>query len=216
MMQRELRRRNVSNMTSNSRGLDPRVINGGDREADAESYIRVAGIENDSIVDGPGLRFTLFVQGCTMNCPGCHNPEARPLEGGTLYTPNEILDFIRANPLLTGVTFSGGEPLRQARVLVQLAAKLIERRLPLAVYTGELFEDILAEWDPSKIALIGLSSVLIDGPFLIEERNLSIPFRGSTNQRILDSKGSLLAERPVFATDASWWCNDQEVSRGLC
>ena len=206
----------MSSMISNKKDGDPRIITGGNREAEAKSFIRVAGMENDSIVDGPGLRFTLFLQGCTMNCPGCHNPETHALDGGKLYTPNEIFDFIRANPLLTGITLSGGEPLLQATALIPLLMMLMGRKLNIAIYTGELFENILAEWNPGKIMLIGLSDVLIDGPFIMEERNLSIPFRGSTNQRILDSKGSLLDERPVYYHDSSWWCNQQEISIGLC
>jgi anaerobic ribonucleoside-triphosphate reductase activating protein len=166
--------------------------------------IRVAGVVNDSITDGPGLRLTLFVQGCLRSCTGCHNPEALPLEGGQEYTADEVFALIRKNPLLTGVTFSGGEPLLQAAALLPLAKMIKEEGLDLAIYTGYTFEAILGENDPQVLALLSLADILIDGPFLLRERNLSLRFRGSENQRILDVPRSLAAKSAIWTEDEDW------------
>ncbi|MDL2237325.1 anaerobic ribonucleoside-triphosphate reductase activating protein [Christensenellaceae bacterium OttesenSCG-928-K19] len=164
--------------------------------------IRVAGIVNDSIVDGPGLRITIFMQGCLRNCPGCHNPEAMDMAGGQEYTVEELFEKIQANPLLDGVTFSGGEPLLQAKVLVPLARRIKEAGLSLAVYTGDTLEGILMRGDKDTLALLGYVDTLIDGPFLLAERSLALSFRGSGNQRVLDVKKSLEAGVPV--EDECW------------
>ncbi|MDL2283548.1 anaerobic ribonucleoside-triphosphate reductase activating protein [Oxalobacter sp. OttesenSCG-928-P03] len=166
--------------------------------------IRVAGIENDSITDGPGLRFVLFLQGCPRACPGCHNPEAIPREGGVARTVDELAGHIRKNPILTGVTFSGGEPLLQAAPLLPLAKMIREEGLDLAIYTGYTLEEILRENDPDVLALLSLADILIDGPFLIGQRNLSLRFRGSSNQRILDLPRSLADKKAVWTEDEDW------------
>jgi len=166
--------------------------------------IRVAGIENDSITDGPGLRFTLFVQGCPRACPGCHNPQSIPLEGGELHTTEDLIGRIRKNPLLTGVTFSGGEPLIQAAALLPLAKMIHEDNLDLAIYTGYTFEEILKENDPDVLLLLSFADILIDGPYVIKKRNLSLRFRGSGNQRILDVPKSLAAREAVWTNDKDW------------
>lgn len=166
--------------------------------------ICVAGIENDSITDGPGLRFTLFVQGCSRVCPGCHNPESIPLEGGTHHTVEDLIGRIRNNPLLTGVTFSGGEPLIQATALLPLARMIHEDNLDLAIYTGYTFEEILKENAPDVLHLLSFADILIDGPYVIKKRNLSLRFRGSGNQRILDVPKSLAARKAVWTEDQDW------------
>ncbi|MCM1129377.1 MAG: anaerobic ribonucleoside-triphosphate reductase activating protein [Alistipes senegalensis] len=166
--------------------------------------IRVAGIENDSITDGPGLRLTLFVQGCPRACPGCHNPESIPLEGGRWYSAEELFGRICKNPILTGVTFSGGEPLSQAVSLLPLAKMIRQEKLDLAIYTGYVFEDILAHADPNVLALLSLADILIDGPFVIKQRNLSLRFRGSENQRILDLPRSLAEKKAIWTEDPDW------------
>lgn len=159
--------------------------------------IRVAGFVNDSITDGPGLRFTVFLQGCKLNCPKCHNPEAQDLSGGTLYSAEEILDKIKKNPLLCGVTFSGGEPLLQANVLIPLVSKIKNLGLDIIVYSGYEIEDILHDNDNDTISLLSLCDTLIDGRYIHEKRSLSLSFRGSENQRILDTKKSIEKGQPV-------------------
>ncbi len=166
--------------------------------------IRVAGIVNDSITDGPGLRLALFTQGCPRSCVGCHNPQAIPLNGGTLYSVNDLISKIRKNPLLTGVTFSGGEPLIQSKALLPLAKLIKEENLDLAIYTGYTFEEIIQDNDPDMLALLSYADILIDGPFIMKKRRLSLRFRGSENQRILDVPLSLTEKKAVWTKDPDW------------
>lgn len=166
--------------------------------------IRVAGIVNDSITDGPGLRFTLFMQGCPKNCPGCHNQSTIPLEGGTLYSTQDIMEKIKKNPMLSGVTFSGGEPMLQAEALIGLAKKIKAEGLNLAIYTGYTFEELLEKSDSSQLELLWIADTIIDGPFMLDRISLSLKFRGSANQRILDLKKSLSQGQAVIETSPSW------------
>ncbi|HBU12010.1 MAG TPA: anaerobic ribonucleoside-triphosphate reductase activating protein [Clostridiales bacterium] len=153
--------------------------------------LRVAGIVNDSITDGPGLRLAVFLQGCQRNCPGCHNPAALPLAGGTCYTAEELMEPARKNPLLSGVTLSGGEPLLQAKALLPFARAVKDAGLSIMLYTGYTFAELLEQADGDVMELLSLCDTLVDGPFLMAERSLSLPFRGSRNQRILDLPKSL-------------------------
>lgn len=105
--------------------------------------IRLYGAVPDSIVDGPGLRYGVFVQGCTHHCPGCHNPESQPAEGGTLTTVDAVLDDICANGLIHDVTLSGGEPFEQAVACAELARRLKAEGYGIWAYTGYLYEDLL-------------------------------------------------------------------------
>lgn len=166
--------------------------------------LQIAGIINDSIVDGPGLRICIFLQGCDKSCEGCHNPESIPLKGGESYTVEAIFEKIQKNPLLTGVTLSGGEPLLQAEELISLAEKIKESGLDLALYTGDTFEAILKKNDPNVIKLLSYCDTLIDGPFVLAEKSLTLKFKGSKNQRVLDCKKSLSAKSAVLTENPSW------------
>lgn len=166
--------------------------------------IRVAGIVSDSITDGPGLRLTLFVQGCERNCQGCHNQSALALDGGNLYTAQEIMDKIKKNPILSGVTFSGGEPMLQAEALLPLAQMIRDAGLDLAIYTGYTFEELLMQDDAAVLKLLSLANILIDGPFILEKRSLNLNFRGSSNQRILNLEESLKQGMAVFENSPAW------------
>ena len=169
----------------------------------SDSDIRLAGFIGDSITDGPGIRATIFVQGCLRHCPGCHNPETLPLEGGQRISADALYQKIASNPLVRGVTFSGGEPLLQARQLLPLAQQLRRNGYELAIYTGYTFEEILhTEGDALK--LIALADTLIDGPFILAQRSLSLPFRGSKNQRILNIPNSLKAGIAIAETASRW------------
>ena len=106
--------------------------------------LRVAGMANDSVVDGPGIRLAVFLQGCARACPGCHNPETHALDGGRIVSGGEILEAARKNPLLQGVTFSGGEPFLQAAALAPLARALHAAGLDIVTYTGYTLEEIIA------------------------------------------------------------------------
>ena len=166
------------------------------------SALRLAGMVDDSIVDGPGLRLTLFTQGCPHHCKGCHNPETHPLDGGSPYSLESILARYEDNPLLSGVTFSGGEPFLQARALALLAGQIHALGGSVITYTGYVFEElaIRAEEDSAIKALLAETDLLIDGPYVEAKRSLNLPWRGSTNQRLLDreARAALLNENDVL------------------
>ncbi|NLK17033.1 MAG: anaerobic ribonucleoside-triphosphate reductase activating protein [Clostridiales bacterium] len=152
--------------------------------------LRVSGIVPESIVDGPGIRYAVFVQGCPHRCPGCHNPQTHDFEGGQDMGIGEIAAQIEENPLLTGVTFSGGEPFCQAEALYWLGLKVKAMGKNLIIYTGYTIEQLLVmEKRRSYVGkLLRLADTLIDGPYVESLRDLDLPFRGSSNQRIIDVK----------------------------
>jgi anaerobic ribonucleoside-triphosphate reductase activating protein len=150
--------------------------------------LRICGVESESIVDGPGFRYVVFTQGCPHNCPGCHNPQTHPFEGGKMVTVEQLFKEICENPLLKGVTFSGGEPFCQPAPLAELGRMVHERGLDVVTFTGFLYEDLLAKQDEAVNALLAQTDVLIDGPFLLAEKDLTLRFRGSRNQRLIDMK----------------------------
>ena len=174
--------------------------------------IRLYGTVQDSIVDGPGLRYAVFVQGCTHGCPGCHNPDSQPAEGGTVRDLEEVLADIAKNPLIKGVTISGGEPFEQPQATAELAQRLKEKGYDVWTFTGYLFEDLRARKDADIDRLIQHTDVLVDGPFVESQRSLDLHWRGSANQRILDMPATRAAGRPVEwsapaftpPTPASW------------
>jgi len=161
--------------------------------------LSIAGIEAESVVDGPGYRTVIFAQGCPHRCPGCHNPHTHPFEGGQEISVDEILSNIQKNPLLSGVTFSGGEPFSQADAFAALAEKVKETGLSVMVYTGYTFEELAAGFDqnPGWRALLAAADILVDGRFILSEKSLLLKFRGSANQRILDPQRSLESVKAV-------------------
>lgn len=154
--------------------------------------LRLSGIVEESIVDGPGLRLVLFTQGCPHACKGCHNPETHDREGGFFCDVEEILAQYDENPLLSGITFSGGEPFLQAGALCAVAEKVRARGGDVVTYTGYVYEALLARTErgrePDMARLLELTDLLIDGPYVEALRDLELPFRGSSNQRLLDRK----------------------------
>ena len=165
--------------------------------------LNLAGIVGDSIVDGPGIRTTIFSQGCPHHCPGCHNPETWAFGCGTDMDEETILEIVHSNPLCRGVTFSGGEPFAQAEAFAKLARLLKDKKYEVACYSGYTFETLLKGTQAQK-ELLNTIDVLIDGPFLMEEKTLEVPFRGSRNQRILDVPKSLAAKAPVEISKGRW------------
>ncbi|MBQ8582665.1 MAG: anaerobic ribonucleoside-triphosphate reductase activating protein [Ruminococcus sp.] len=154
--------------------------------------LRIAGTANDSIVDGPGIRFTIFTQGCPHHCEGCHNPQTHDFNGGTITDTDELLNRIKSNPLLDGVTFSGGEPFCQAAALAELGSKIKALGLNIVTYTGYTFEELYADRTSNGFGeLLSVTDYLIDGPFVLAQKNWEIRFRGSSNQRIIDVTESL-------------------------
>ena len=150
----------------------------------ASNQIRVAGLTNDSIVDGKGFRFVIFTQGCLHHCKGCHNPETWDMNGGNVMDLDEIKDKIARNGLLDGITFSGGDPFYQPKPCAELAKWAKERGLNVWAYTGFLYEELLNM--PEVKEFLDLVDVLVDGPFILEEKSLLLNFRGSKNQRVID------------------------------
>jgi anaerobic ribonucleoside-triphosphate reductase activating protein len=164
-----------------------------------ENTLRISGLSNDSIVDGPGLRFVIFTQGCDMHCEGCHNPSTWDKNGGYLITFDEILQKIAANPLLDGVTLSGGEPFLQAKALSELV-KRIPKELDIICYTGYTYEYLIENTneDNGYESLLSVIDTLIDGEFRESEKSYELVFRGSRNQRSIDVKRSLEDKKVII------------------
>ncbi|MEG2310634.1 MAG: anaerobic ribonucleoside-triphosphate reductase activating protein [Clostridia bacterium] len=158
-----------------------------------EDTLRIAGVVKESIVDGPGIRYTIFTQGCPHNCPECHNPQTHDMSKGSLVSIDKIIEDISKNPLLKGVTISGGEPFLQAKQVATLLSKLDRDKLNVIVYTGFEYEKLLNNAnDENKYKnLLQNCDILIDGKFNIELKSNTVAFRGSTNQRAIDIKESL-------------------------
>lgn len=157
-------------------------------ENEKTDSLRLAGIVRESIVDGPGIRFTVFCQGCPHGCPQCHNPETHDFSGGTECSIERLMEEVDKDPLLAGVTFSGGEPFCQAEGFERMGRLVKERGLSLTVFSGYTYERLLemSESDEHIKGLLELTDLLIDGPFVNELKDLTLQFRGSSNQRLID------------------------------
>lgn len=193
----------------------------------ADIPIRLYGAVPDSIVDGPGLRYAIFVQGCSHGCPGCHNPESQPSDGGTLTTVAAVLDDVHANGLVHNVTFSGGEPFEQAEACAALARQLKAEGYGIWAYTGYLYEDLArraglaegaaeaakasdvegggvageakaSEPDQAIRDFLACIDVLVDGPFVEKLKSLGLKWCGSSNQRLIDVPASRKAGHAVI------------------
>lgn len=150
--------------------------------------LRLAGIVRESIVDGPGIRFTVFCQGCPHECPDCHNPGTHDFKAGYDCSPERIIEEIDKDSILAGVTFSGGEPFCQAEAFEYMGRLVKERGLSLTVFSGYTYEELteMAIDDKAVEGLMELTDILIDGPFIKSLKDLTLQFRGSSNQRIID------------------------------
>lgn len=146
--------------------------------------LRIAGIVDDSIVDGEGVRLTVFTQGCPHHCHGCHNPQTWNLTGGHEIDTEEIVQKLKENPLLSGITFSGGEPFLQPAPLAEIARAAHKLGLDVWSYTGFTLEELEKRTDVQQ--LLNEVDVLVDGPYVEALRDLTLRFRGSSNQRIID------------------------------
>jgi len=155
--------------------------------------LRIAGTVRESVVDGPGLRFVIFTQGCRHGCRGCHNPGTWDTSGGTLVKTEELLERVKGTRLIKGVTFSGGEPFLQAAPLAWLGQEVRALGLDVITYTGYIWEELLllSQEDRAVKDLIMVSDYIVDGPFILAEKDLDLPFRGSRNQRFIDVANSL-------------------------
>lgn len=153
--------------------------------------MKIAGLVQDSIVDGRGMRFVVFTQGCPHHCEGCHNPETHDLSAGQEMSTQEIIKEMLSNPMTDGLTLSGGEPFMQPRECAEIARAAHGAGLDVWSYTGYTFEKLLEMDDEGVRELMNEIDVLVDGPFILSQRSLSVPWRGSKNQRLLDMKKSL-------------------------
>ena len=161
--------------------------------------LRIAGIEQESFVDGPGIRFAVFTQGCSHHCPECHNPETHAFGKGTVETAESLLKMIDENPLLSGVTLSGGDPMEQAVQLIPFVHGVRMRGLNLVVFTGYRYETLMSRFaHPAMRELLTYTDILIDGPYMKDLRDLSLTYRGSSNQRIIDVPKSLVEGKVVL------------------
>ena len=160
------------------------------------SALRIAGTIPESIVDGPGIRYVLFTQGCPHGCPGCHNPQTHDFAGGKEVDTDALLADILKNPFVKAVTLSGGEPFCQPAALAELAAELKDKCFHLMCYSGFTFEELLQREDARP--LLERLDLLVDGRFVEAEKNIDLRFRGSANQRVLDVPASLAAGTAVW------------------
>ena len=148
--------------------------------------IRLAGIVPESIVDGPGYRLAVFVQGCPHACPGCHNPKTHDFAGGYLSDTDQIIAQMGKNPLVRGVTLTGGEPMMQAEALCEVASAAKAKGMNVWCYTGYTLETLQRENNPARMRLLEHVDVLVDGPYIAHERSLELNYCGSRNQRLID------------------------------
>lgn len=150
--------------------------------------LNIAGVVPESIVDGKGIRYTVFVQGCPHHCPGCHNPQTHSFEAGEQKSIEDIFDEFKRDPILKGITFSGGEPFCQPKPLTELAKLVHTTGKDVTIFSGWTYEQLLDKHDADVNALLNEADVLIDGPFIEARKNLELVFRGSENQRVIDLK----------------------------
>lgn len=155
--------------------------------------LKISGIVKESIVDGPGIRYVIFTQGCPHHCIGCHNPQTHDFNGGKYIDTETLYEEIVKDPLLKGVTFSGGEPFMQAEVLSDLAKKIKQRGMDVISYSGFKFEDLIENSNDNNkfMDLLESIDILIDGKFEQTLKNPFLKFRGSENQRIISCKDSI-------------------------
>jgi len=149
--------------------------------------MRLSGITPESTVDGPGLRFVIFTQGCPHQCPHCHNPESWADDAGKEFSARQVIRLLKQQKQTKrGITFSGGEPFLQSAELVEVALAARQMNWDVVTYTGFTYEQLIEDNDNDRKALLSVTDILIDGKYMHELRDISLQFRGSSNQRIID------------------------------
>ena len=159
----------------------------------------IAGIVQDSIVDGPGLRVSVFTQGCPHGCEGCHNPESQDFAGGKEMSVEEIMSIISKNELTDGITLTGGEPFCQPAGCTQIAKAAKAAGLNVWAYSGYTFEELLSlsKENGNILELLTLIDVMVDGRFILAEKSFNVKWRGSKNQRLINVPQSLAENKTV-------------------
>lgn len=154
--------------------------------------MRIAGTIKHSLVNGPGIRFVVFFQGCIHHCKGCQNMDTWDPDGGESIEPDELIEMIRNTKHLDGVTLSGGDPFMQAQSAAYVAKACHDMGLSVWCYTGYTYEEIMEGKAPEgAVELLEETDVLVDGRFEIDLRSEECLYRGSTNQRLIDTKESI-------------------------
>ena len=159
--------------------------------------IRIADVIEESFVDGEGVRFAIFVQGCPHRCKGCHNPTTHDFNSGHIIETDRLINKIKNASLISGVTLTGGEPLCQIKAVTEIAAATKTLNLSVWCYTGYVYENLINGKDTDFFTNESINKflqyvdVLVDGPFIDSQRDLTLPFCGSKNQRLIDIKKSL-------------------------
>lgn len=156
-----------------------------------------ADLQEDSIVDGNGIRTVIWTQGCSHNCPSCHNPSTHSFDGGELVDVEDVIERIENLSNQDGITFSGGDPMFQAKACSIIAKKIHELGMNVWAYTGFTFEELLDKGNKEILDFLSNIDVLIDGKFELSKKSLDIKFRGSTNQRVIDVPSSLELHKVV-------------------
>ena len=156
--------------------------------------MNISGINFESVVDGEGVRIVVFVSGCLHNCKGCHNPTSHSFEAGRPFTEelqDEIIDYINKTPFISGATISGGDPMYSAKAVAAFVRRLKTevKDISLWIYSGFRYENILQ--NSEMLDLLKLCDVLVDGEFILEQRDMTLSYKGSRNQRIIDIQKSL-------------------------
>lgn len=167
--------------------------------------INISGFNKESITDGPGLRFVVYCQGCVHNCGGCHNPETHEFNIGQDYTVDSIHEMIKQNPIIKGVTFSGGEPFCQPEGFLSLGEILKKEGYELACYSGFTIEHLLSQDKESPTyKLLEKLDILVDGKFIESEKSFDLKYKGSINQRTIDVQESLRQGKAVLTKSQRW------------
>ena len=156
-----------------------------------------ADLQEDSIVDGNGIRTVIWTQGCSHNCPSCHNPSTHSFDGGELVDVEDVIERIENLSNQDGITFSGGDPMFQAKACSIIAKKIHELGMNVWAYTGFTFEELLDKGNKEILDFLSNIDVLIDGKFELSKKSLDIKFRGSSNQRVIDVPSSLELHKVV-------------------
>lgn len=161
--------------------------------------IRLSGIYKNSIVDGPGIRYAIYTQGCQHQCPGCHNPGTHDIQGGYFNETTDVINDVLKYPLIKGITISGGEPFLQIEAVLEITNTFYGHK-DIMIYTGFDYDFLLekAKKDEKLDQLLHTVDYIVDGKFIQALRDLSLTYRGSSNQRIIDVKQTRIKKEIIL------------------
>lgn len=157
-----------------------------------------ADLQLDSIVDGKGIRTVIWTQGCSHNCPNCHNPSTHDFKGGELVDVKDVIERIQNLEGQDGITFSGGDPMFQPKPCSVIAKVAHELGMDVWAYTGFTYEQLINSNNKDILDFLSNIDVIIDGKFDISKKSLDLEFRGSSNQRIIDVPKSIENHKVVL------------------